>query len=113
MHIFLFIYVHPISMHILFIYVHPISYICVQYEQGYTVQVRHIISTNEDFWYKVKCIISMNKIWSAGKAHHQVLEKGEALIVQYNGLIFPAFDKLYLLIIPVFNTTGNVMYFPS
>ena len=24
----------------------------VQYEQGYTVQVSHIISTNEDFWYK-------------------------------------------------------------
>ena len=53
----------------------------VQYEQGYTVQVRHIISTNEDFWYKVKCIVSTNKIWSAGKAHHQVLEKGQALIV--------------------------------
>ena len=85
----------------------------VQYEQGCTVQVRHIISTNEDFWYKVKCIISMNKIRSAGKAHHQVLEKGQALIVQYIGSIFPAFDELYLLIIPVFNTTGNVMYFPS
>ena len=28
------------------------------------------------------------------------------------GSIFPAFDGLYLLIIPVFNTTGNVMYFP-
>ena len=64
----------------------------VQYEQGYTVQVRHIISTNEDFWYKVKCIISMNKIWSAGKAHHQVLKKGQALIVQYT-----AFDELYFL----------------
>ena len=79
----------------------------VQYEQGYTVQVRHIISSNEDFRNKVKCIISMNK------AHHQVLEKGQALIVPYTGSIFPAFDELYLLIIPVFNTTGNVMYFPS
>ena len=39
--------------------------------------------------------------------------KGQALIVPYTGLIFPAFDELYLLIIPVFNTTGNVMYFPS
>ena len=85
----------------------------VQYEQGYTVQVRHIISSNEDFRNKVKCIISMNKIWSAGKAHHQVLEKGQALIVPYTGSIFPAFDGLYLLIIPVFNTTGNVMYFLS
>ena len=87
----------------------------VQYEQGYTVQERHIISTNEDFWYKVKCIISKNKIWSAGKAHHQFcfLKKGQALIVQYTGSIFPASDELYLLIIPVFNTTGNVMYFPS
>ena len=56
----------------------------VQYEQGYTVQVRHIISTNEDFWYKVKCIISMNRIWSAGKAHHQVLERVRHLL--YNTL---------------------------
>ena len=89
----------------------------VQYEQGYTVQVRHIISTNEDLWHKVKCITvrSAGKygVWSAGKAHHQVLEKGQALIVQYSGSIFPAFDELYLLIIPVFNTIGNVMYFPS
>ena len=85
----------------------------VQYEQGYTVQVRHIFSTNEDFWYKVKSIISMSKISSAGKAHYQVLEKGQALIVQYTGSIFPVFDELYLLIIPVFITTGNVMYFLS
>ena len=62
---------------------------------------------------QVKCIISMNKILSAGKAHHQVLEKGGTYFVQYTGQIFPAFDELYLLIIPVFNTTGNVMYFPS
>ena len=55
----------------------------------------------------------MNKIWSAGKAHHQVLEKGGTYFVQYAGQIFPAFDELYLLIISVFNTTGNVMYFPS
>ena len=75
----------------------------VQYEQGYAVQVRHIISTNEDFWYK----------WRAGKARHQVLEKGATYFVQYTGQIFPAFDELYLLIISVFNTTGNVMYFPS
>ena len=32
--------------------------------------------------------------------------------MQYTGQIFPAFDELYLLIISVFNTTGNVMYFP-
>ena len=45
------------------------------------------------------------KIWCAGKAHHQ--------IVKYTGLIFPAFDELYLPIISVFNTTGNVMNFLS
>ena len=50
---------------------------------------------------------------SAGKAHHQVLEKGGTCFVQYTGQIFPAFDELYLLMISVFNTTGNVMYFPS
>ena len=48
----------------------------VQCEQGYAVQVRHIISTNEHFLVQVKRIISMNKIQSAGKAHHQMLEKG-------------------------------------
>ena len=55
----------------------------------------------------------MNKIWSANKVHHQVLEKGGTSFVQYTGQIFPVFDELYLLIISVFNTTGNVMYFPS
>ena len=64
----------------------------------------------------------MNKIWSASKAHHQVFEKGgtyfvqytgQIFSVQYTGQIFPAFDQLYLLILSVFNTTGNVMYFPS
>ena len=50
----------------------------------------------------------MNKIWSTSKAHHQVLEKGGTYFVQYTGQIFPAFDELYLLIISVFNTTGNV-----
>ena len=53
------------------------------------------------------------EIWSAGKEHHQVLEKGGTYFVQYTGQIFPSFDELYLLIISVFNTTGNVMYFPS
>ena len=53
------------------------------------------------------------KIWSAGKAHHQILENGGTYFVQYTGQIFSSFDKLYLLIISVFNTTGNVMYFPS
>ena len=62
---------------------------------------------------QVKCIISMNEIWSAGKEHHQVLEKGGTYFVQYTGQIFPSFDEQYLLIISVFNTTGNVMYFPS
>ena len=50
------------------------------------------------------------KIWSAGKPHHQVLEKGRTYLIQYTGQIFPAFSELYLLII--FSTTGNVMYFP-
>ena len=62
---------------------------------------------------QVKRIISMNKIQSAGKAHHQMLEKGGTYTVQYAGQIFHAFDELYLLIISVFNTTGNVMCFPS
>ena len=35
--------------------------------------------------------------------------KGSGTIVQYIGSIFPAFDELYLLIIPVFNTAGNVL----
>ena len=39
--------------------------------------------------------------------------KKEALIVKYTGQIFPAFDELYMLIISVFNTTGNVINFPS
>ena len=56
---------------------------------------------------QVKCIISMNKIWSASKAHHQVLEKGGTYFVQYTGQMFPAFDELYLLIISVSNTTYN------
>ena len=55
----------------------------------------------------------MNEIWSAGKEHHRVLEKRGTYFVQYTGQIFPSFDELYLLIIFVFNTTGNVMYFPS
>ena len=55
----------------------------------------------------------MNEIWSAGNEHHQVLEKGGTYFVLYTGQIFPSFDELYLLIISVFNTTGNVMYFPS
>ena len=61
---------------------------------------------------QVKHIISMNKIQSAGKAHHQMLEnwKREALIhCTITGQICNAFDELYLLIISVFNTTGNVM----
>ena len=61
---------------------------------------------------QVKCIISMNKIWSASKAHHQVLEKGGTYFIQYTGQIFPAFDELYLLIISVFNTTGMLCTFP-
>ena len=65
---------------------------------------------------QVKHIISMNKIQSAGKAHHQMLEKGGTCTLyntQYTGQIFHAFDELYLLIVSVFNTTGNVMCFPS
>ena len=54
----------------------------------------------------------MNEIWSAGKEHHQVLEKGGTYFVQYTGQMFPSFDELYLVIISAFNTTGNVMYFP-
>ena len=57
-------------------------------------------------------MISMNKIWSAGKTNHQVLEKEGTYFVQYTGQIFPASDELYLLIISVLNTTGNVMCFP-
>ena len=45
----------------------------VQYEQGYAVQVRHIISTNEDFGTSE--VYHQYKIWSAGKAHHHMLEK--------------------------------------
>ena len=41
-----------------------------------------------------------------------MLEKRDTYC-KYTGLIFPAFDELYLLIISVFNTAGNVMYFPS
>ena len=52
----------------------------VQCEQGYAVQVRISSVPEWAFLVQVKCIISMNKIWSAGKAHHQVLEKGWALI---------------------------------
>ena len=55
----------------------------------------------------------MNEMWSAGKEHHKILEKGGTYFVQYNGQIFSSFDELYLFIISVFNTTGNVMYFPS
>ena len=51
----------------------------------------------------------MNKIQSAGKAHHQMLEKGGTYNCTITGMIFNAFDELYLLIISVFNTTGNVM----
>ena len=40
----------------------------------------------------------MNEIWSAGKEHHEVLEKGGTYFVQYTGQIFPSFDELYLLI---------------
>ena len=58
------------------------------------MQARHIISTNED-WYK---------------SPHQVLEKGGTYFI---GEIFSAFDELYLLRISVFNTTRNVMHFPS
>ena len=52
----------------------------------------------------------MNKIWSAGKAHRQVLEKGGTYFVQYIDQIFSSLDELYLLIISVLNTTGNVIY---
>ena len=60
---------------------------------------------------QVKHIISMNKIQSAGKAHHQMLEKGGTWYIHctITGQIFHAFDELYLPIISVFNTTGNVM----
>ena len=58
-------------------------------------------------------VLHQHKIWSAGKAHHQVLENVGTYFVQYTGHIFPAFNELYLLIISVFNTIGNVMYFPS
>ena len=44
-------------------------------------------------------------IWSAGKAHHQVLEKGGTYLLQYTAQIFPDVDALYLLIISIFNTT--------
>ena len=55
----------------------------------------------------------MNKMWNACKAHHQILENGGIYFVQYTGQIFLSFDELHLLIISVFNTTGNVMYFHS
>ena len=51
------------------------------------------------FLVQVKCIISMNKIWSASKAHHEVLGKGGTYFVWYTGEIFPSFDELYMLII--------------
>ena len=51
----------------------------------------------------------MNKIQSAGKAHHQMLEKGGTYTLYNNWPDINAFDELYLLIISVFNTTGNVM----
>ena len=86
----------------------------VQYEQGCadcTSEAYHQYQWG--FLVQVKCIISMNRILSASKAHNQVLEKGGTYFVQYTGQIFPAFDELYLLIMSVFNTTGNGMYFPS
>ena len=58
---------------------------------------------------QVKHIISMNKIQSAGKAHHQMLEREALIHCTITGQIFNAFDELYLLIISVFNTTENVM----
>ena len=36
----------------------------------------------------------MNKIRSASKAHHQVLEKEGTYFVQYTGQIFSAFDEV-------------------
>ena len=59
---------------------------------------------------QVKCIISMNKIWSAGKAHHQVLEKGGIYFVQYTDQIFPALDELYLLNININIITDINLY---
>ena len=76
----------------------------IQYKLGISSVPMRIFGTSE--------VHNQYKIWSTGKAHHQVLEKG-ALIVKYTGQIFPAFDELYLLIISVFNTTGNVMNFLS
>ena len=85
----------------------------VQCEQGYAVQVRHIISTSEHFWYKW----STSSVWIRYRvqARHIIkCWKREALIhCTITGQIFHAFDELYLLIISVFNTTGNVIWFPS
>ena len=80
----------------------------VRYEQGYAVQARHIIITNEDC---VKCIISIR--YGVQARHIINCWKRKVLIVKYTVQIFPAFDELYLLIISVFNTTANVMYFIS
>ena len=83
----------------------------VQYEQGYTVQVRH---TNEDFLVQSEVHHQYEQDMECRQGTSSNVGKGSGTnIVPYTGSIFPAFDELYLLIIPVFNTTGHVMYFPS
>ena len=57
--------------------------------------------------------MSMNEDIECRQGTSSNVGKREALIVKYTGQIFPAFDELYLLIISVFDTTGNVMNFPS